>query len=280
MLRQALTTFEGEWRYERFGMSMLHSVRVRTWLMDCLRELGNFAEGRAYGEDAVRIAEAAGHLGSTLMPQERLGFLALVQGDLPRAISVLEHSIAQCHAAHVPLYVPGITASLGLAYALSGRSAEALALLDQGQLRETPGMGGSASMLRLGEAYLWIGHLNDASQLAERALRLSNGRKERGSQARALRLLGEIAMHREPPEADPAEGHYRHALALAEALGMRPLLAHCHLGLGTLYTQVDPPEQARAELSSAMALYYAMEMTFWPLRAEVTLAGMAGPSVL
>jgi tetratricopeptide (TPR) repeat protein len=204
----------------------------------------------------------------------------LVQGDLLRAISVLEHALAQCHAAHVPLYVPGITASLGLAYALSGRSAEALPLLDQVQIRETPGMGGSSTMLRLGEAYLWIGHLSDAFHLAERALKLSSGRKERGSQARALRLLGEIAMHREPPAVDQAEGHYRQALGLAEECGMRPLQAHCRLGLGTLYAKTGRLEEARAELSTAITLHRAMEMTFWIPRAEAALAGVAGPGSL
>jgi tetratricopeptide (TPR) repeat protein len=131
-------------------------------------------------------------------------------------------------------------------------------------------------MLRLGKAYLRIGHLNDAFQLAERALNLSSGRKERGSQARALRLLGEIAMHREPPSVEQAEAHHRQALALAEELGMRPLLAHCHLGLGTLYTQVDRPAQARAELSTAIALYRAMEMMFWLPGAKAALASVAG----
>jgi tetratricopeptide (TPR) repeat protein len=278
-LRQALTTFEGEWRHERFGMSMLHSVRIRTWLMDCLRELGEFAEGIACGEETVQIAEASGHLGSTLRPQSKLGSLALVQGNLPRAISVLEHALAQCHAAHVPLYVPGTTAGLGLAYALSGRSAEALALLDQVQIRETPGMAGSSPMLRLGEAYLVIGRLSDAFQLAERVLTLSCGRKERGNQAWALRLLGEIAMHREPPETDQAESHYQQALTLAGELGMRPLEAHCRLGLGTLYAQVDRPAQARAELSIAIALYRAMAMTFWLPGAEAALVGVAGPGL-
>jgi tetratricopeptide (TPR) repeat protein len=280
VLRRALTSLEGEWRHERFGMSTLPSVRFRGWLVDCLREVGDFAEGRACGEEAVRIAEAAGHLNSALMVQGRLSSLALVQGDLPRAISMLEHALAQCHAADIPLRLPGITATLGLAYALLGRSAEALALLDQVQIRETPGMGGSGSMLQLGEAYLWIGHLNDAFQLAERALKLSSSRKERGSQARALRLLGEIAMHREPSEVDRAEGHYRQALALAEELGMRPLQAHCHLGLGTLYTQVNRAAQARAELSTAIALYRAMEMTFWLPRAEAVLASVARSEAL
>ena len=88
-------------------------------------------------------------------------------------------------------------------------------------------------MLQLGEAYLWTGRLEEATRLAERVLALSRDRKERGNQAWALRLLGEIAVQREPPETDQAEAHYRQALALAEELGMRPLQAHCHLGLGT-----------------------------------------------
>ena len=96
--------------------------------------------------------------------------------------------------------------------------------------------------------------------------------QERGHQAYALRLLGDIAARREPLEAEQAEAHYRQALALAEALGMRPLQAHCHLGLGTLYGQIGRREEACHELSAAMALYRAMAMTFWVPQAEVTLA--------
>ena len=71
-----------------------------------------------------------------------------------------------------------------------------------------------------------------------RALELARAHQERGHQAYALHLLGDIAAHREPLEVEPAETHYRQALALAEELGMRPLQAHCHLGLGTLYAQM------------------------------------------
>ena len=51
---------------------------------------------------------------------------------------------------------------------------------------------------------------------------------------------------------EQAEAHYRQALALAEELGMRPLQAHCHRGLGTLYAKIGRREQARAELSAAI----------------------------
>ena len=126
--------------------------------------------------------------------------------------------------------------------------------------------------LSLGEAHLLAGRLEEAHALAERALALAREHQERGHQAYALRLLGEIAAHREPLEVAPAEAHYQQALALAEELGMRPLQAHCHRGLGTLYAKTGQREQARAALSTAIALYRGMEMTFWLPQTEATLA--------
>ena len=84
----------------------------------------------------------------------------------------------------------------------------------------------------------------------------------RGTQAWALRLLGESTARQASSEAEAAVGHYRQALTLAEELGMRPLQAHCHRSLGMLYAQVGRPEQARTALSTAIALYRAMDMTF------------------
>jgi len=127
----------------------------------------------------------------------------------------------------------------------------------------------------LSEAYLLAGRIEEASQLAERALALTREQRTRGYQAWALRLLGEIAAQRKPPQIDQAEAHYRQAHALAEELGMRPLQAHCHLGLGTLYATMGQREQARAHLSTAMDLYRAMEMHFWLPRTEAALAQVA-----
>jgi hypothetical protein len=75
-----------------------------------------------------------------------------------------------------------------------------------------------------------------------------------------------------PPDTEQAEAHYQQALSLAEALGMRPLVAHCHRGLGTLYANLGRREQAHAELSTAIDLYRAMDMTFWLPQAEAVLA--------
>ena len=116
----------------------------------------------------------------------------------------------------------------------------------------------------------------DALALAQRALTHAREHKERGHEAHALRLLGEIAAQCHPPEVAEADARYRQALALADELGMRPLVAHCHRGLGTLYAATGQWEQARAALSVAIDLYRAMDMTFWLPQTESALAQVEG----
>ena len=173
----------------------------------------------------------------------------------------------------------GALAALGYAYTLSGRLTEALPLLEQAveQSAATKNMVYYPLLVaHLGEAYLLAGRLEDASQQARHALEGSRDLKQRGHEAYALRLLGEIAAQRQPPDAEAAVAAYRQAMTLADELGMRPLAAHCHLGLGTLYARTGRLEQARAELSAAMALYRAMDMTFWLSRAEAALTPVGG----
>jgi hypothetical protein len=104
---------------------------------------------------------------------------------------------------------------------------------------------------------------------------LSRTHKARGNEAWSLRLLGEIARYGHPPDVAQAETYYRQALTLADELGMRPLQAHCHRGLGTLYAKADRRGQACTELATAIALYRAMEMTFWLPETEAALAQVA-----
>ena len=87
-------------------------------------------------------------------------------------------------------------------------------------------------------------------------------------------LAGEIAARREPVDEQGAQTHYRAALALAEELGMRPLQAHCHLGLGKLYRRVGRFDEARAELATAVAMLREMGMAYWLPEAEGELAAI------
>jgi tetratricopeptide (TPR) repeat protein len=127
-----------------------------------------------------------------------------------------------------------------------------------------------------GEAYFLAGDVEEADRLAQQALAHSRHRKMRGEEARALWLLGEIAMRRDPPDVAQAEAHYQQALALAEELDMRPLQAHCHHGLGRLYRQTGRAELARVSLAAAIGLYRAMDMTLWLPQAEAVLARVEG----
>ena len=130
--------------------------------------------------------------------------------------------------------------------------------------------------LSLGEVRLLAGHLEEAHAFAEQALALTHQYQERSNEAYSLRLLGEIAARRDPSQVELAAAHYRQALALADELGMRPLVAHCHRSLGTLYAATGQWEQARTALSTAIALYRDMEMTFWLPQTEAALAQVEG----
>ena len=275
VFRQSVATVEGDLRQARSAGILIPSVRSRSWLVSCLAELGEFTEGMACGAEAVQIAEAAGHLSSAIFAQLRLGTLALRRGDLQHAIFILERAFASCQAADIALFLQGFAGRLGLAYALAGRVAEALPLFEQVVEQAGARTQGSTPLLK-GEGYLLAGHLEEASTLAERALTLSRTHKAHGIEAWALRLLGEIALQGHPSHVEQAALYYRQALALAEELGMRPLQAHCHLGLGTLYATVGQREQARAALSTAVEMYRAMEMTFWLPQADAALAQMSG----
>jgi tetratricopeptide (TPR) repeat protein len=88
--------------------------------------------------------------------------------------------------------------------------------------------------------------------------------------------LGAVHAYVDPPDAQPAEAYYLKAITMAEALGMRQLQAHCHRGLGNLYVMIGRREQARTELSTAIELYQAMEMTFWLPQIEAALAQVEG----
>jgi class 3 adenylate cyclase/tetratricopeptide (TPR) repeat protein len=278
-LGQTVASLQGPLRRERFGQASLPYVQSLAFLAACHAELGSFAAGRALGEEGLRIAETVAHPSSLMWASYGIGLLDLCQGDLYRALPRLEQAMGICREADLPVFVPRVAAALGAAYTLSGRIADAVALLTQAMDQTTAtDMAGFHALCRLplGEAHLQAGRLEEAQALAEQALALAREHQERGNQAYALRLLGEIAARRDPPERDQAECDYRQALALADELGMHPLQAHCHLGLGTLYTHLGQQEQVRVALSTAVDLYRAMDMTFWLPQAEAALAQMEG----
>ena len=270
-LQQNLTAFQGERRFQSFGSVVLPAVQVRVLMVRCLSELGEFAAGVAYGDDALQIVEAVGRRYDRLRVYSLVGHLHVRQGALHQAIPLLERAVALSQEADLPNFYRVCAPALALAYALAGRAMDALAVLRQ--VGETTHLLSTwVASLACGEGYLRVGNTEEADRLAQWVLTHARDRKARGWEAQALWLLGEIAMHRNPPDVALAEAHYRPALALAEELGMRPLQAHCHHSLGPLYAMVGQQAQARAALTTALEMYHAMDMMFWLPQAEAALA--------
>jgi tetratricopeptide (TPR) repeat protein len=274
-LRHTAMSLQGAQHHERFGQANLPSVQCRAFLAACHAELGQFVEGAVLGEEGLHIAETVAHPSSLMWAYYGIGLLSLRQGDLPRACLRLERAMSICQEVALSLFFPRMAAALGEAYTLAGRITDAIPLLTQamGQTA-TAEMGGHRApcSLALGEAHRLAGHLEEAHILATRTLALTRELQERGHQAYALRLLGDIAARHTPPDIAAAVAYYRQALSLTEALGMRPLMAQCYQGLGTLYAQTNQPGQARSALTTAIDLYRDMGMRFWLPQTKATLA--------
>jgi tetratricopeptide (TPR) repeat protein len=243
-------------------------------LAEALAQLGEFPAGITHGTEGLRIAEASGHPFSMIIIHGGLAWLHLYQGTLRHAIPALERGLDVCRASDLPFRSLRFNAALGYAFAVSGRIAEALPLLTQAVAQvasERPRIRYADWLIWLAEGCLLAGRIDEAIREAAHALELARRSKQRGNEAWALRLLGEIAARREPPEFEKADASYREALALAAELGMRPLIAHCHLGLGKLYRRTGKRPEAQEHLATATTMYREMGMRFWLEQAETDM---------
>jgi tetratricopeptide (TPR) repeat protein len=259
---------------ERFGLAGLARVLNAYRWITSLAETGEFDEGIARAAEAIHLAEAADHLYSRAHAYFGAGHVRLRRGDLQAACEILERGLAFCLSDTVPSFFVYMGAALGHAYALGGRLAAATSLLDQSLARAVSiGMlyDQSLRLAWLAETHLLAGRADDAIGAGSRALELSRKHGERGNEAWVLRLLGEIAAHADPPEEESGVGHYREALGLATELGMRPLVAHCHLGLGKLFCSTGDQPKAQEHLTTAATMYRDMDMGFYLAQAQATL---------
>ena len=264
----------GDLARERFGFPYVASVHSRTWMVWCLSELGDFAEAIARGEEALAIAESVGHPFSLTSAYAGLGRPYLRRGDVDRAAPILEAGLALSRRWNIHLLAPALAADLALAHAMAGRVAEAVPLLEQAVQRHASMRGTAGQSIRytmLGDVLLRSGRRDDAGRLAARALELARTHHERGSEAYALRLLGEVAAAGSPPDDAAAEERHREALALARALGMRPFMAWCYLALAGPLRRGGKGGPAREAATAAVELFRALGM---PRGLEAAVAEM------
>jgi tetratricopeptide (TPR) repeat protein len=242
-----------------------------------LAQLGRFREATAHGVETMRLAESTQRAFAISQACFAVGTLHLLQGDWRSARSTIERGISVTRAGNIIVLLWHMVAWRALVLAQAGDTSEALTCLREAEQRfDQQAARGHVGLLGwsypiLGRARLLLGSLDEARRLGERACDFSA--LHPGFNAHALHLLGDIATH--PDQFDPvsAEGHYRCALTLAEPRGMRPLIAHCHLGLGKVYRRTGKLEQAEELLISATTLYREMDMHFWLEKARAeTLA--------
>jgi DNA-binding SARP family transcriptional activator/tetratricopeptide (TPR) repeat protein len=248
------------------------TIQGRAWLAWALGELGDFAAGVVWGREALRLAEERRDDPYSLgWACTGLAEIYRVKGDLAPAVELLER-VRELAARHeLQDLTMSVTRTLGNAYALSGRLREGVGLLRRAVvLLEANGYRRQHAtwfLEQLGRALLLDGAADEAQALALRALAQARARRERGCEAYALWLLGDVAARRERADVEIAERHYREAIELATELAMRPLVARVHRGLGTLYDRaVAKRESARAHLATARAM--ADEMGLQDLTGE------------
>jgi tetratricopeptide (TPR) repeat protein len=257
MLSGPLDLLTGELVNARFGLPLIFSVGCRTWLARALGELGRFEIALRRADEAVHIAEAAGHTYSRAVAQWSVGHLHLRQGDLDQAIEVLTQGAELARTWGIEVWITRFASDLGLALARSGRMAEALPLLERAVARSLSVADHAAFVAALAEGYALAGRGGEAQRHADRALDSARRYHDRGTEAWIHWLMGELALDTAPAAAVTSLGQ---ALGLAEELQMRPLVAHAHLGLGKIAARDGKRETALSHFTTAWSLYSEMQM--------------------
>jgi DNA-binding NtrC family response regulator/tetratricopeptide (TPR) repeat protein len=264
--RTVVDALRGELLYERFGEPSVLSAHARSWLATTLAEVGRFTDGIVIGEEAIEIAEQAKNAFSLTTTHLGLGTVYARQGNLDQALPLLERSLSLSREGNFHLLLPLTASGLGAVLTLADRAREAQPLLTLAvETAKAKGlMAGCALYLaRLGEAKLRLGRLEEADELARRALEAARRYKERGHEAWTLDLLGELAAAGDPPDVAAAIGHVGEALAVAQSLGMRPLIAQCHGQLAALYHRIGRLERAEEHRRQAAVMLTEMQMQLW-----------------
>jgi tetratricopeptide (TPR) repeat protein len=261
--------------YDRFGRSASASVLSRHYLVISLCQLGRFREAADYLAEAIRIAESTHHAFTLAQVHFSTVCLHVSHGDWTKAHDASEQWIALLRKGNSVLTLAAAVAYSALILARLGEAGAALSLLREAEQlieRSTAGLEMTGAVyLSLGRACLLLGRLDEGQILANRIIESLVAQP--GFTAGALHLLGDVASHPDRFDAETAEANYREALALAEPRGMRPLVAHCHLGLGKLYRRTGKTEQAQEHISTATAMYREMGMIYWLEQAESETQG-------
>ena len=276
LFQQVVTTLAGARAAERLGEPGPPAQFARAFLGWSLAELGRFDEAVTVGEESLRMAQAIDEPFTLMHGYLGVGIPYLARGDFARAIPPLERGLALCRATDIHLWLGEIAVDLGLAYARAGRIDDALPVLEFA-LKEAATTGLRYTYARqhaqVGEGYLLAGQRDEAARHAATALEAARAHKQPGQEAGALWLSAEIAGC--ALEEERAEADYQHAMALASEIGLRPLVAHCHFGLGKLDRRAGKWQEAQEHFTTATTMYREMDMRLWLEQAQAEMGNPA-----
>ncbi len=229
----------GEMDYERCGLPFLPAVISRSWIVWALAERGEFEQAEKLGDEALAIAKKVNHPFNIAHIYYDLGYFYYIKGETQKAVDTLEQAVDIIVEWGLTYLSPFITGFLGYAYALNGEHSKALSTLETALAAyKSIGLGLFRSLVQvyMGKALLLDNQIEQAFEQCERALALARKRKERGHEAYALHVLGEITAHPDFLNKQLAVNYFNDALEIAKELGMRPLEAQCYKSLN-LYCQ-------------------------------------------
>jgi tetratricopeptide (TPR) repeat protein len=268
LFEDVIARIPAEQTNELFGQGRSPASTARTALAIANGHLGQFTGALAHASQALREAEAARHAYAISAALSSLGVIQLLKGDNAEAVRTLDRSLESWRVLQARPW-SSMSATLGVALCRTGDFSRGLSLLDAAQAQSPDAV--YPVLIAQAEGYLLAGRTQQASAYAQQARDLARSTGSRGTEAIALRLLGEIMAGGDALNAKAASDHYMAALSLAAELCMRPLAAHCHFGLGKLHRSMRDYEQAQRHLTIASAMYREMGMTYWTEQAEAEL---------
>jgi tetratricopeptide (TPR) repeat protein len=266
--RRVIDLLGGDHARARGDGLVFPAVTVRGVLAAAWAEQGRFATAVQMGEEAVQIAESLRHPHSLVQAIAYLAYVHQRRAGHAEVEALCRRGIALAvQDAGTILEVPMLRAFLGHTLVHSRAVEEGLQSIKDGIQAQTAvgvraGLASPVSLLS--DALLVAGRLDEAAAEAERARGLAADCGERRGDATYHQLMGDIAARRAPPAFELAEASYRQGVALATELGLRPIVAHCHRGLGTLYQRMSRSEQAKPQLDTAATMYREMGMPYRP----------------
>lgn len=259
-VRKRLT---GEDAFKQHGLASLPGALSRSMLVLGMAELGNFDKIKEIGHEALEIAELVRNALTLAFVYNFLAMSYLRLGEVEPAISLLEKCREQCYFSEVQSMYSFTLGSLACAYLLAKEPERALTLIEEGTKEENlkASFWPAHPLIILADVYRALGKVSEAVETVSRALEITDKRGERGFQAWAMLVMAGIQNAAKRP--DEAINWYERTLKQASNLSMRPLVAHCYLGLAGSHLHLGNEKQAQSENEMALQMFHALGMTYW-----------------